>query len=75
MGPRMTEKPRKGSVGTQGGLGWGQKWTEAQGLALRQKVVSGDSPALASGDLPGSVAPEGSWGCYLCESLGAPESP
>lgn len=38
MGPGMTEKPRKGSVGTQGGLGWGRKWTEAQGLALRQKV-------------------------------------
>ena len=38
MGPRTTEKPRKGYVGTQGGLGWGQKWTEAQGLAPRQKV-------------------------------------
>lgn len=39
MGPRTTEKPRKGSIGAQGGPGWGgngQK--EAQGLAPRQKV-------------------------------------
>lgn len=39
MGPRTTEKPRKGSIGAQGGPGGGgngQK--EAQGLAPRQKV-------------------------------------
>lgn len=36
--------------------------------------MSGDGPALASGDLPGSVAPEGSWAATCVRALG-PQSP
>lgn len=43
MGPRTTEKPRKGSIGAQGGPGWGRKWTErSPGIGTEAEGAPGE---------------------------------